>query len=330
MSDNQDPLDIFRPQEEPPLPSPEEEEQAWQRLQHAIAAERHSKRSLSSQRRWLLPASAAIVAAVVALSLAVSPNPAQAFLSEIAQAARTASPLEIPEGSFIYSESESTDLVLRPGVELGIETEFVAYLQPLARQVWRQTLTNFYQIETTLGQPQFFDPTIEAAYNSLGLHRTDRIGEAVTRRLTEVVDPLVETAWPIQPSQLRQAMEAYALKGGDERPTEAQLLDLAADILQETNPAPELRSAILQVLAQLPLEFYGRGTQGAVTIGVTYPAPLQTRDTVTLSRRGELLARTTTLLQADNRLGVPAGTVVSQARFEPPRITTNLPDQDTS
>jgi hypothetical protein len=247
-------------------------------------------------------------------------------LTEIAHAALLADPLSVPQGSFIYIRSERVDLAIRPGAELSLDKEYVAYLQPLSREVWRQPETRFYQIRTTLGPPRFFDPLVEAAYLAAELDRTDRIGETITRQLTDVTDPLIETDWPTNPDTLRQAMEAYAGQGGDERPIEAQLLDLAVDLLRESNPTPELRAAILEVLAQLPLGLEDGGSDDTITVGVTYPGPLLTHDTVTLSPEGQLLAQKTTLLETDSDLRIPSDTLISSSTYQLPRITTNLDD----
>lgn len=327
MTSGDDPLDALRPSDGQPSPSPGEEERAWARLSHAMAAEQAHKQKRMGRPRRLVPVAAALaVTALVAVTVAVRPTPAQASLTEIAHAARLADPLIVPQGSFIYARSERIDLAIRPGIELGLNEEHVAYLQPVSREVWRQPETRFYQISTTLGQPQFFDPAIEAAYLAAGLDRTDHIGETVTRRLNDVADPLIETDWPTQDDRLRQAMQTYAQQGGDERPLEAQLLDLAADLLRESNPSPELRSAILQVLAQLPLDLQHRGSDQTITVAITYRGPLLTRDTVTLSPDGHLLAQTTTLLEADSDLRIPPNTMISSATYQLPRIVTNLTD----
>ena len=70
-------------------------------------------------------------------------SPAQAALVEIAQAARQATPIEVPPGSYISTTSEQTDLAIRPGGEFGLEQESVAYLLPTTRQIWRQPAQQF-------------------------------------------------------------------------------------------------------------------------------------------------------------------------------------------
>jgi hypothetical protein len=59
-------------------------------------------------------------------------------------------------------------------------------------------------------------------------------------------------------------------------------------------------------------------------IEITYKTPLATQDTITLSLEGDLLAETSTLLEADSELGIPANTVVLKVDYQETRITDDL------
>ncbi len=65
-------------------------------------------------------------------------------------------------------------------------------------------------------------------------------------------------------------------------------------------------------------------TSQTITLEITYTAPLAIRDTITLSLEGELLAETSTLLEANSELGIPANTVVLKVDYQERRITDDL------
>src|SRR5690606_32468491 len=141
---------------------------ARRRLQHAIDIEVASKHR---GRRVRVIGVAAIVAVVSLLGLAVflRASPAEAALGAIAEAARTATAAEIPDGSFFYTRSTSLGLGSRPGAELGSDREYVAYLLPSERKVWQSDIGDFIQIEVRDDRPIFFDSADEVAYYSIGL-----------------------------------------------------------------------------------------------------------------------------------------------------------------
>ena len=323
MSDNiPDPFELIRREAAPAEPSEEDVHRARQRLQAAILREQEKGRR--PVRRWLVPSLATVLLVVVVGGVALlRSTPAEAALAEVAEAARAATPIDVPEGSFIYTRSERVDLAIRPGVEFGFDQEFVAYLIPSTREVWRQPETEFIQIHTTNHTPTFFDLDVEDAYYQLGLDATDRLGETQTEQLTGVTDPLLEVDWPTEPDALHEALHEHAAQGGDERPEPVQVFDLATDLLREADPAPELRAAVVEVLAQLPVDVIERTSQ-TVTIGITYATPMPTQDTITLSHEGHLLVETSTLLEGDLELGIPANTMVLSVNYQSTRITNDL------
>jgi hypothetical protein len=317
-----DPFGLIRREALPVEPSDEDYQRARRRLQVAIRHEEERRRR--QVRRWLVPSLVAAALLVVVGAIALfRPTPAEAALAEVAEAARNATPLDIPSGSFVYIRSERVDLAIRPGSEFGLDQEFVAYLLPSTREIWRQPDTEFVQIRTTNHAPIFFDDAIEDAYYRLGLDATDRLGETQTQQLTGVVDPILEVDWPSEPSTLYEALRDYAARGGDDRPISVQIFDLATDLLREADPTPELRAAVVQVLARLPVRLVKQTSQ-TITIEITYTAPLATRDTITLSLEGELLVETSTLLEANSELGLPANTVVLKVDYQDARITDDL------
>ncbi|MGH8870977.1 MAG: hypothetical protein ACRDWS_03275 [Acidimicrobiia bacterium] len=316
-----DPFELIRREAEPAEPSEEDVHRARQRLQATILGE---QKRASPVRRWLVPALVtAILLALVGGVAIFRSAPAEAALAEVAVAAGAASPLDIPQGSFVYTRSERVDLAIRPGAEFGLDHEFIAYLLPATREVWRQPETEFIQIRTANHNPTFFDPAAEDAYYRLGLDATDRIDQTQTEQLTDVTDPLLEEDWPTQPDALHEALRDYASQGGDERPEDIQVFDLATDLLRETDPIPQLRAAVIEVLAELPIELEEQSSQ-TITIGITYTTPIPTKDTITLSTKGQLLAETRTLLEGDPELGIPADTIVLKVDYLKTGVTDDL------
>jgi hypothetical protein len=321
-----DPLAQLRRLAGDPQPSPSEEAAALARLRQAVAAAGTTGTEMRGRLGWLVPATAAVavIIAAVAMSLVLRPSPAEAMLTEIAQASRRATPSDIPTGAFIYQQSDSVDLVVRSGSELGLDRPTVAYLLPSHREAWRQPATRFLQSATTTGPPTFFDEEVEAAYYSHGGAALDRVGETVFERSTDVTDPILETDWPTTADELRRALEERLAQGGDTRPLDVQLFGSAAEILRET-ASPQLRGAILEVLATLPVELLDRRSDGAITIALTYDRPPTTRDTLTIATDGTLIARSTTWLEPDPQLRTPAGTTISTTTHQPSRIVYQLP-----
>ncbi|HLF61914.1 MAG TPA: hypothetical protein VI980_12135 [Acidimicrobiia bacterium] len=312
MSDSRDPFEFLRREAGEPRPSPGDQRSALRHLQESMAKEPRP-RWLSRYRRLVVAVTALLIVVMLLVVPTFFSNPAQAALGEIATAARAAAPRDIPEGGFLYTRSERVDLRIRPGTEFGLEQESVAYLLPTVREVWRSPEQRFIQTRTYTGAPEFFDPATETAYYEHSLNEADHVGQIQTEQSTDVADDLVETVWPTDPEQLKIAMETY-LTTGDTGPTEARMFHLATAILRESNPSPALRAAVVEVLAGLDLELVDED-KNAITLAVTHADPSPTRDSITLSRQGELLAEETILLDGDPGAGIPAGGTFSEVEY---------------
>lgn len=320
--DTPDPFELIHREAVPAESSEEDHRRALELLQAAIRSLVPVRRRLD--RRWLVPSITTLALALVVGSVGLlRPTPAEAALTEIAEAARLATPLEVPQGSFIYTRSERVDLAIRPGSEFGLDKEFVAYLLPTTREVWRQPESEFIQIRTTNHTPTFFDPGTRDAYYQHGRDATDRLGEVQTQQLTGVIDPILAIDWPTERAALHQALREYAAQGGDQRPEPAQVFELTTRLLREADPPVELRAAAVQVLAELPVDIVER-TSETTTIGISYSKPQETRLTITLSTEGQLLAETTTLLQPEPDLGIPTNTIILSVEYLETRITDEL------
>jgi len=318
-----DPFELLRRLAGDPVPTVEEERRARARLVEAIAGEQPARRGFR-RVRWLVPALAAAALAIVITGVLVArPSRVQAVFEEIAFAARLATPQEIPGGSFLYTRSVNVQLSITQGDVLGLAQEYAAFLVPTTREFWRND-TGFVQMSTTTGRPTFFSPEVEAAYYTHGYDGRDHVGETLTQQFVGVTDPYGDVEWPTDPRRLRDSLEAYVRQGGSTLPLDIQVFDLATDLLREADPGPDLRAALMQVFAQLPVTLVDQAPDGSVTLAVTYNRPPSMRDTITLDARGHLIAETSTLLEDDLDLGIPAGTQTSGSTYTIPTIVDNL------
>lgn len=321
MNHNDDPFEQLRRLAGDPTPTDDEEQRAWAMLQQAIGTERPAGRR-ARRRRRLIPVVAAVAVVLVVAGVVLSrPSRVEATLGEIAYAARLATPQEIPEGSFLYTRSGQVSLIVTPGDRLGLQGH-VAYLLPTTREEWRRG--DFVQLVTTAGTPTFFDPEVEAAYYAHGFDKTDHVGQTLTRQLTGVTNDLAETDWPTDPGRLRDALEAYASQGAGSLPLDIQVFHLATDLLREADPGPSVRAALIEVFTQLPVTLVDRGSDGSVTLAVTYNRPPSVRDTITLDPQGHLIAETSTLLEPAPEFGIPTGTRIWDATYTIPTVVDTL------
>lgn len=322
MSDERDIFDWLKQHAQPLKPTPEEIERAHRRLDTAISAEKAATSRRETRRRlvtWMAAAAAVTVAAVAVIPF-LARDQAEAALIEVAQAAREATPVDIPEGSFVYAESTGFNLVGREAEEFGLEGGSVSYLLPRTRRVWKSPDNEFVMLEVTYDQPTFFDPDAEAevAYYKMGLDDTDQVGETTREQFAGVIDPVDEINWPNNRTDLLDAMTTYL---DTESPTTAELVNLAVNLLRERNPSPQLRAAVLEVLADLPVELV-REDRETITIGIIDAGRNQT---FTLSRSGHLLAETATLIDGDPQAGIPPGAVTTDIQYRPIEVVEALP-----
>jgi len=315
MSEEIDPFDLIRAEARSSEPADSVVERARRRLRTAMAAEGKTRRL--ARRRYALVAASAVVVLGVLIALIAPPSQVEATLVEIARAARVAAPHEAPQGSFLYTNSERVDLVVRPGQDFAVEADFVAYLLSSTREVWRSP--GFIQLRTTATSVSFFDPDHRDAYYARGLDVADQIGLPVLERFTEVTDPVLEHDWPTVPPLLRQEMEDFTSHQTD-RTLSSRILALAAAMLREADLTPELRGAVFEVLSGLDLEV----DEDANLVILRAASGTGEIIELTVDRKGDLVAEATTLLLGDPALGVPDSTVTSSARYLVKTMVTNL------
>lgn len=277
-------------------------------------------------KRWAMigAIAGAILITVIGMQLA-RPTPASAALSEIAYAASLVDPLTVPTQSFAYTRSVHTALSVKPLVAPGESDEsaqLIASLNPLIREAWMGS-GGFVQLREEYGRPVFFAPEDEAAYYELGLDQVDFVGATVTRTLSGVISTLDSQDWATEPGQLMDQIRSL-LRPEQPLPEKVAILEVALQLIRESGPSPELRAAVIRMLLDLDLELVERTPSGHATFTVDYVHSIAIRDTFTLDGDGNLIAETTTWLEADEDLSIPAGTVVDEAMYEPTIIVENL------
>ncbi len=322
-----DPLDRLRPQGDPPVPSAADDAYMRRRLDDLIDDEERRLAMGPVSRRKLLFAliGAGAAAGVAGWSFLARPGTGPMLL-EIARVARSAHPDSVPPGAFAYFKTHRRDLRARPANDLGLlDREWVAYIQPTTRELWRSEDLRFLQIRTTPLAPTFFDPLVEEAYMAAGMDHRDAIGTSVVEQFDGISDPLLTKDWPVDPAELRRAMDVYLSSSGDDRPVAVDLLDLASQMLREVSRPPQLRAALLEVLAQLPLENLVPAGVGLFSFGLTFRQELRRRMVVSFDSEGNLVTDSVTLLEPDAQLQVPAGTAIALGRYELPQTVDTLP-----
>lgn len=321
-------LDILRRALGEPPPGAEQRASARARLDTAIDTELRAGRPRSSSRRLrAIAATAAALTVIAAVAWVVvwSDEPASA-LEALARSARQVDPMEVPPGAFAYTRSEHVALVGGPGDQFpGIDDEEVAYLLPTTREAWIRA-DGFVQLATTTHPPFFFDPRVEAAYYQAGHDRIDGIGETVTSVFGEVEDPFAGVQWPTDREELAGVLEEWVHLGPGEPPREVQLLQLVAAILRERILEPDIRAALIEVLATLDLQV--TVADNLVTVTVDYEQRFSLRYSVSFDDEANLSSESTRLLDTTDEPHIPAGTVISRATYTPPIIVPDLQPPD--
>lgn len=262
-----------------------------------------------------VPVAAGIMLMVVVL-IAVQVGrvtPAAGALIEIADAARFVDPLEVPQQGYAYTQSQVVTLMvdaMPDGVPIG-------YLLPTERETWIGT-EGFVQIRTTVAEPVFFTTEANDAYYQTGLDRIDRVGETYTETFSGVLGLLDEREWPTDPAELSHTIRSLPGISSD-----ADIIDVAIDLIRESLAPPELRAAVLELMATLNLRLVEQ-TEDKTTFEHSAGGDTPSVYRFTLSSNGQLLEESETLTAGDPQLGIPSGTEVLVIVYQPTVITANL------
>jgi len=278
------------------------------------------------RRRWaprrLVPAAIAAVLALVVVLTAVVPwnrDQAEAYLAELAEATRSITPQDLPQGSYVYVASEQL-VSADAAAPVGDEYTYVQFLLPSSIEAWWQGDT--VRLETTVGRPVFFDSESEEFYYSNGLDVADSVGETRVDVFEGVANQIDPQAWSTDPDELALQMRRAAEDDPAEVPVEVKMLELAEELLAPHLLAtPALRAALMDVLGTLGLD-QTQLEDGRVAASVTYERIGFGTVTTELvfDGRGYLVERSSVTITGDERSGLPPGTVYNLLTQSPPAI----------
>ncbi|NNF63955.1 MAG: hypothetical protein HKN07_06815 [Acidimicrobiia bacterium] len=288
----------------------------------------------TSKRRFvlrpaLLGSATAIAAIVVAVSLLgqlVSPTTATAALTEIAAVAEARAPLDAAVGEGVYVASTRTNLVQAAAEDVpGATTPVFSFLLPETREVWIRA-DGSRLLRITLGEPAFFSDSDEQLFTASGLAADFGIGEVETTDFAPAETQIDVAALPVEPGALKLALLAEAGEPEEARDAAGEAADvmrIAAAVLRETTAPAEIRAAVLEVLAALGDEIeIVRNDDDTLEVAVEYQSSgSQLRRELSFDKASSaLVAEQVILVDGDDELGLPAGTMLVDSTFSVPTL----------
>lgn len=305
-----------------PTPTPGDRQRSRQRFADNTTNTRRQW-TVSWSRRWVGATAVALVLVIVAAAITVTrPTPAQAALAEIARAAEQVDSLHIPQGSYAYTKSTSISLGVTVDHPTPDRANPIAYLLPTERQAWISP-DGITHLQTTVGQPRFFDPRDEADYLAAGYEDIDQVGQTVVETFDNTTTILGERDWPTDPDQLRDTITGL-IPPDSLRPRDVDILDISLDLLREVGPSPELRSAPLTVIAGLDLQLVDQ-TATTATFEISYTQPAAETIRFTLDQSGQLLQEDIITREGHPAFGIPPGTAIQSTSYQPTTIVDTPP-----
>lgn len=308
--------DLFNEVAPPPEPSSEQEARARAHLRAAFRAAGKPFR-----RWWQQPAAAAAAAAVVAvvvagvLTLPSSTPPVDANLANIARAARTVDVLELPQGAYVYSRTESLIVNYEPPPY----GPGVFYLLPETTDVW--TRDNSELSQRVAGSPRFFNPADEAAYYAAGQDVIDMIGEVRTTSLSDI--PNNSTLRGLSNDMMVLREQIFAALSADPEWTpenEAAIVNHIANLLNpRLNAPPQLRAALIEIVGTLDVTTKPTD-QGHTVAVLDFQSELGAeRLELEFDAAGYLVVYRTTLVEPGPGIDEPGG-LSSELRYSRPSV----------
>ncbi|MDP9494099.1 MAG: hypothetical protein M3P87_02570 [Actinomycetota bacterium] len=288
-------------------PGPADFDTSRAKLTDAIAAAIPHQRPMG-RRSWAIGLALFLVVAVLVVQT-VSISPAAAVITEFARVAEARDPLLIPDGDFAYIRTEATSISYAG-------SDALPYLLPENRETWIGD-EGTARVSTTNLEPTFFALADETAYYAADLDEGDRLGETITITQTDINQILTEIDWPTDPDELEAMIRSVI---GD---TDHDVVETCLEMLRATLISPELRAAVLRVIAGLDLELVDDGPDGATfSMGLDRPFPMQLR--FTLDDYGHLRFEERIQTEGNPDLGVAPGTVDYTATYSVPVLVDSL------
>ena len=270
--------------------------------------------SRSRIRLSLVAAITLLVATAVFLVQTASTSPAAALITELAEVADVTDPLVIPDDQFAYFQTDSTGLVEVGPDALGgvdIEHDSLFYSLPQTRESWIGN-QGTVRLRTHNLPPVFFSAADEAAYYTAGLDQGDHIGETIVKTQPDTNRILDERDWPTDPVELEATIRSMV---GE---VDGDVLQECLGLIREPLIPPELRTAVLRVIAGLDLELVDESPDGAGTFSVELDESM--RQTFTIDPTGHLIFEEVVLVDGYPDRGVPPGTAEYTANYTVPRL----------
>ena len=295
-------------------------EHVLDRLNEAMFAPPARKSRIRSRLSWTT-AAALITAFIVLMFQTTSITPAGAVLVELAQQVVLIDEMTIPDDRFVHTITEASVMTYVgqdavPDVALPHDT--LLYILPRTLERWSGD-QGTVRLQETNHDPQFFSAADEEAYNAAGLDVGDRLRETVDRTQQES-NSILDEDWPTDPGELEVKIRAEV---GDD---DIAFLKKSLEFLREPLVSPELRAAVLQLVAGLELELVEESSDGGGTFSVEYELERlgQRRLTFTVNAEGFLTFEEELIIDGYPEFGVPAGTAENSATYSVPVLVDSL------
>lgn len=312
--------EILRGLTVPSEPTDEQKAKARAALHQAYRSEearRRPRRRWRPSIGWAAAAVAAAVAAVVVITVPGSTPAVDANLAEIARVARTLTAEELPAGAYVYVRSESTVLVATSFEEDG---PAAFYLLPTTVDEWVRGTAHEQLV--TVGSPTFFNPAHEEEYYASGQAAADRVGETYVERLGDAANIEDISRWSADVDVLRDQLDAeLSLGGGDGLADQVRSFEAIVQLMgPDLNAPPELRAALIEVLATLDITTEMVGDSVRVTLQSDEVGRGLVRRELDIDTEGFMVRTAVTVVEPSSEFPVPAGTVISLESFSRPSI----------
>ena len=303
-------------------PSPADIEYAWVRLTEAMSAPSGRRSWNRSRLSWA--AATAIVAVVVVLMLqTTSISAASAVINDLARVVVLTDEVVIPDGQFAYTVTEAWRLAFVdqdsvPDVEF--TDDYLAYVLEYTSEQWAGD-QGTVRDQVTNHEARFFSAADEEAYYAAKLNEGDRLGETVVNTQQDSNSILDEQDWPTDASELEKVIRSEV---GDD---ESAVLEKSLQFLRAPLLPPELRAAVLEVIAELDLELVEEAGDGGGTFAIEYEIEEvgPRRLVFTLNAEGYLVFEELVAVDGYPEEGVPAGTADNRATYTVPSLVDSLP-----
>ena len=156
--------------------------------------------------------------------------------------------------------------------------------------MWRNPAARFVQMKIVNREP-IYDDAVARGYVSQGMSDVDALGQPVTERFTDLVDPILEHHGRSRPT--RCVVRSSTRSGRAKPVTRRASCFSTSPSTCSPNPSihPSVRGAVIELLATLDLNQDTRNADGSVRLQIEDHDGLSTRHTIVLRADGTLLSR---------------------------------------